>query len=559
MTGGHLSRLAGLLSVPLMLFGGCDAPVDPVADGTDRVANEVPQALPLPGISGHDPQVQQQLRASHTALREAIDDGTVSGDRYGRMGMLFSAYGLTDAAEVAYLNARLLAPREFRWGYFLGLLYEETSQPLRAIESLERALALRPDYVAGVARLGDLLVGQDRFDEAQQRFSRALALDDRCAQCLAGLGRIDLQQRRFRRAAEYLERALAIAPWASTIRYPLALAYRGLGEETKARAQLRTRANAARNTGIGQRIDKPGVHDALLEELRAVATAGNVALDARGALAAREGRWTEALEDFTTMVAVDPTNAVSRNLLATALLATGHRDEARHQYEEAVRLDPRHAGANIQIGIFLVEDGLDTDAIFHFRRGVQFDPGSNVAYLNLAAALLRSGEAGEAVDVYGTLLQLDPSNAPARLGRAFSLIRAGRHAEAKTRLQEDLQARPDELAFPHALARLLAASPDASVRDGRRALELVQQVSASLRNGQVAETMAMAMAELGRHDQARQFQRVAIDLSDAAGMSAVSAQMRATLSLYEQGLPSREPFRRDDPVFFPPAFSPQGP
>jgi tetratricopeptide (TPR) repeat protein len=511
----------------------------------------------LPDISGHDPQVQQLLRASHTALREAIDDGTVSGDRYGRMGMLFSAYGLTDAAEVAYLNARLLAPREFRWSYFLGLLYEETSQPARAIESLERALELRPDYVAGVVRLADLLVGQDRLDEAQQRFSMALALDDRCAQCLAGLGRLDLQQRRFRRAAEQLERALAIAPWASTIRYPLALAYRGLGEETKARAQLQTRADAARNTGIGQQIDKPGVHDALLEELRTVTIVGNVALEARGALAAREGRWTEALEDFHTMVAVDPTNAVSRNVLATALLATGHRDEARQQYEEAVRIDPSHAGANVQLGIFLVEDGLDTDAISHFRRAVQFDPLSNVAYLNLAAALLRSGAAGDAVDVYGTLLQLDPSNAPARLGRAFSLIRAGRHAEAKRRLQEDLQARPDELAFPHALARLLAASPDASVRDGRRALELVQQVSASLRNGQVAETMAMAMAELGRHDQARRFQQVAIDLADEAGMSAVSAQMRATLALYAQGLPSREPFRRDDPVFFPPAFSPQ--
>jgi tetratricopeptide (TPR) repeat protein len=541
----------------VVVLVGCGAPADPPADPAEQAESPVPQLVPLPEISGLDPQVQEQLRDAHAALLETGGAGTASGDQYGRMGMLFSAYGLSEAAEVSYLNARLLSPGEFRWVYYLALLYEETTQPERAIDSLERALELNPDYVAGLARLGDLLVGQDRSDEARQLFARALTLDDRCAQCLVGLGRIELQEQQFQRAAEHLERALAIAPWASTTRYPLALAYRGLGEDAKAEAQLQARADVALNTGIGQRIDKVGVPDALLEELRAVGIAGNVAFEARGAMAAREGRWTEALEEFNKMVAADPTNAVSRNVLATALLATGNRDEARTHYQEAVRLDPSHAGANLQLGIFLADDGLESDAIAHFRRAVQFDPGSNVAYLNLAAALLRSGEAEEAVEVYAALLQLDPSNAPARLGRAFALIRAGRHVEAKTRLLEDVQARPDEIAFPHALARLLAASPDASVRDGRRALELVQQVSKSLPGGQVAETMAMAMAELGLADQADRFQRMAIDLADKAGMTALSAQLRATLSLYERGLPSREPFRSDDPVFFPPPFSPQ--
>ena len=179
-----------------------------------------------------------------------------------------------------------------------------------------------------------------------------------------------------------------------------------------------------------------------------------------------------------------------------------------------------------------------------------------MAYLNLAGALLRNGEAAEAADVYGALLELDPSNAPARLGRAFSLIRAGRHGEAKARLAEDILARPTELAFPHALARLLAASPDATVRDGNRAATLIQQVSQTVRNGQVAETTAMVLAEAGVFDSAVQSQGVAIRLADEAGMTALAADLRATLAQYAAGQPSRVPFRPNDPVFFPAPFRP---
>ena len=193
-----------------------------------------------------------------------------------------------------------------------------------------------------------------------------------------------------------------------------------------------------------------------------------------------------------------------------------------------------------------------------FRQAVKFDPGSNLAYLNLAGALLRSGEAAEAVEVYAQLVQLDPSNAPARLGRAFSLIRDGRHGEAKARLQEDMQARPNELAFSHTLIRLLATSPEAGVRDGRLALELVQQVSAELQNGEVAETTAMVMAELGSFARAVRYQELAIDLAEQAGRADLSAQLQGMLALYRQGQPSRRPFRDNDPAFFPAPFRPPG-
>ena len=46
------------------------------------------------------------------------------------------------------------------------------------------------------------------------------------------------------------------------------------------------------------------MYDPLLEQLRAVAVAGKVAYEARGVMAAREGRWNEALEQFDKMLEV---------------------------------------------------------------------------------------------------------------------------------------------------------------------------------------------------------------------------------------------------------------
>ncbi len=553
------SGLLSLCGVGL-LTGACGeapAPAPPSAVDVAPVADsEAAPPVTLPQIDGFEADAQTQLRDAHLALQVAIEARTVTGDQFGRLGMLFAAYGLVDGAEVAYLNARALAPVEFRWHYYLGVLYDTTSRPEQAIPALERALELSPGYVPGLARLGAVLAGQGRVAEATRRYREALTQDPSCNPCLVGLGQIALQDREFETAVEHLERALELAPRAATIRYPLALAYRGLGEDAKAQAQLDARAEATLNTGMGRQIDRPGVFDPLLRELDSLAVSGNVAIEARGVMAAREGRWADAISEFETLVTSDPENAVSRNLLAVALLTTGDRDGARHQYQETLRIAPTHPRANLQLGLLLVDDGQERAAIVRFRAAVEADPGANMAYLNLAGALLRNGDAGEAADVYDALLALDPSNAPARLGRAFALIRAGRHAEAKIRLEEDILARPTEMAFPHTLTRLLAASPDASVRDAGRAAELVQQVTRELQNGQVAETTAMVLAEVGSFDGAVRYQEIAIGLAEEAGMRELAAEMRITLALYRGGQPSRVPFRLSDSVFFPAPFKP---
>jgi uncharacterized protein HemY len=70
---------------------------------------------------------------------------------------------------------------------------------------------------------------------------KAQSLAPREAAALYGLGRVALEERDFAGAVKQLEAALALVPSASRVQYPLAMAYRGLGNTQQAEAHLRLR------------------------------------------------------------------------------------------------------------------------------------------------------------------------------------------------------------------------------------------------------------------------------------------------------------------------------
>src|SRR6185503_17761980 len=95
-----------------------------------------------------------------------------------------------------------------------------------------------------------------------------------------------------------------------------------------------------------------------------------------------------------------------------------------------------------------------------------------------------------------------------------------------------------------ALARLLAAAPDAKVRDGRLAVALLEDLMKQPHPPELAETMAMAYAETGDFQRAVALQRSAIAGAEQAGRDPhVRQQMTANLVLFQRGEPCRVPWR----------------
>jgi tetratricopeptide (TPR) repeat protein len=92
------------------------------------------------------------------------------------------------------------------------------------------------------------------------------------------------------------------------------------------------------------------------------------------------------------------------------------------------------------------------------------------------------------------------------------------------------------------LAWLLATCPDASVRDGAKAIELAQQ-AVKLSGGKdpgFLDTLAAAYAEAGHFFQAVETARKALVLAKQQKQQLLVHSLRARIALYEAGKPFRE-------------------
>ena len=221
----------------------------------------------------------------------------------------------------------------------------------------------------------------------------------------------------------------------------------------------------------------------------------------------------EAVRQFRLALELEPEDADLQLSLGMALDRAGRAREALVELEAALRLDPRSAQANYNIASLLERAGRDAEAIERYAAAAERAPESIEALLRLADAYTRTGRADAALPRYRQVLAVAPDAVAGRFGEAMALVHLGRHREARDRFAAGRERHPDQPAFAIALARLLAASPDARVRNGPRAAALAQTVVATVKTTGAAETMAMALAEVGQFAGAVEWQRLAIDVA----------------------------------------------
>jgi len=263
------------------------------------------------------------------------------------------------------------------------------------------------------------------------------------------------------------------------------------------------------------------------------------------------------VEQFRLAVEAEPESGVLRLKLGAALEGLGDARGALEQYEEALRLDSRLARAHYSMAALLERIGRDEEAIEQYTAALDVDSTFGAAHLKLAEALRRTARFELALSHYRRVMELEPSTRrrtltgpeaeDVRFGEAMALVRLGRYAEARDSLITAMRIHPDQRAFPHALARVLAAAPDDQVRDGARAWELAKALPDGHEHPAIFETMAMALAELGHFDLAIDWQRLAMSAAARAGQPEVAKQMAASLARYLQRQPCRTPWRDDDP------------
>ena len=503
--------------------------------------------IPHPDLTAAERLIREQLQEERSKLTGKISGAEVPdssrADAFGGLGRLYHAYDFVEAARACYRNALILMPQDFRWAYLLGRLSESQGELQKAVEHYEQAATIKPDDLTILLKLAEAQLSLNRPDLAELLFREAISRDPypSSAPALVGLGKLSLSRSDPERAIEYFETAVSLQPQATSIHYPLAMAYREIGDLEKAREHLRIRGTAP--------AEFP---DPLMEELRELRT-GKQFFWSQGTVALSEGRFAEAAEAFRQMVAADPQEPIAHMDLGTALLQLGDVSGALAKYEQSLRLSPGNPRLHYNLGLVYTLQKAYPKALQHYQQAIELDPGFENAHFNTANLLMRLGNMAQAEQHYRKVNELNPSHSFARFMQALTLVKLGRYQAARTLLEASHQALPEEIDITHALARLLAASPQSTVGDGRRALQLLQGVFKS--QNEVAfehvETLAMALAATGQYQRALQVQQGMIDEVKQAGRADLVALLKENLIRYQRGQACRMPWRADDPIFLP--------
>jgi tetratricopeptide (TPR) repeat protein len=532
------------LLLALVLVAGCTTDRSQSRlSSTDQSAPHSPDGralrpVTLPDLSTMAESAQKQIRERHAALLRTVENrrtGPVElGNAYGEMGKLLMAAQYTDAAEACFLNAQSLDTSDFRWPYYLGHVYRTQGELAKSRALFERALQLRPDDVATLVWLGDVYLSLGLADAAEPQFTKALSLQERSLSARFGLGRTALARNDYRRAVAYLEDVLKMDPKAAGAHYPLSLAYSALGEPNKAAEHLRQRREIEILPADPLMVEL----EELLQSPQTYETLGIRALD-------RED-WPAAAEYFRKGLDLTPGSPALRHRLGTALNMMGDARGAEEQFEQVVRDSPDYFLAQYSLGVMLQAKGRHSEAAERFSAAIRQRASYSEARLRLGASLRRLGRAKESLAQYEQVMSANPELTEAPFGHAMALVQLRRYQEARNELSQAMKSHPDEVVFAHGLARLLAAAPDERVRDGERAMSLVQTLLKQGRTLELGETMAMTLAEEGQYEQAASVQRDLMTAAEKAGLTSVVPRLAGNLKLYERREPCRTPWTEDE-------------
>lgn len=488
-------------------------------------------AVQLPDVSSLEPDVRDHLGWAQNELLAALKEPKTTdgklGELYGLTGQIYQAYSLQKPARECYLNAARLAPKDFRWVYLLAKLSEREGDAQEAIKYFTAARQLQPDYLPVFVNLGNIFLQLNRLDEAEANFRSALAINENTAAAEYGLGQAALSKRSYPDAARHLEKALSLSPESNRLHYALAMAYRGLGKLDQSRSQL------ALSGAVGVRVTDPLVDGLqnLVKGARLHLIRGRMALEAR--------RFSEAADAFRKAIAAQPDSIPAHFNLGAALSQTGDLRGAVAQFEEILRLDPNHPNTHYNLGLLLVQLNRGPEAIKHLQAALADTPTDMNARFLLGQELLKVRRLDEAEKELSQVAQFDPDNEDALLGWVTILLRKKVYGQALEALEKGHEQFPRKGRTSVTLAYLLVASPQYEKRDGKRGLQLAQAAYDATGTINHGVLVAMALAELGRCDEAAALVRQLTAKVAEDRKPDLLEKLKAELNRYESARPCR--------------------
>ncbi len=338
---------------------------------------------------------------------------------------------------------------------------------VEALEDLRRAVDLKPASAEYQASFGYVLFKLGRPAEAIAAERAALKLDDKNFTANYQLGRFLLMSgdaKALSESAALLKRALELDPRRSEIRFDLITAYRLLGDQPNAIAQLNLLQDARpadpRVTYADGLLasDRNDLRSAIANFQQALNKDPNLsgAWQDLGMAFIKQNKWNEAAEAFSEFAKRRSDSVEAAYLNALALYNTGRSAEAEREVRRALRLDAAAAAAHTLLGIILAaRGGADLEAIESLTQAVALDARSFDANFYLGRVLYATRDYAEAVKSLRAAVKLNPKHSESRFFLGTALEANGESDEALKEYEELVSLAPDSAQGQTGLGALL--------------------------------------------------------------------------------------------------------
>ena len=375
-----------------------------------------------------------------------------------------------------------------------------------AIAACTQALETGTGLGDACQRLGNLLQGMGRFQDAIAWHTRALQPQPNPMAIYVGFGRLYASQEQWQQAIGAYEQALSLAPddaGAAELHRTLAGLYAQVGEQTE---EVSHRYQAV--------------------SLKPVWANPSNQLSLGNALIER-GKLPEAIDCYERAVQLNPEFYEAHYNLGVALTQADD-PQAIAAFNRALEINPDHAASHFGIARLLEAAGDLTAALTHYQRSADLDSESAAAHYALAEALLKLRHWQAAIAPSQRAIELNPDFAWAHHYLGYALLKQSQWQAAAIALQRAIELNPDSpwtyyhLGTAYAQLKQWGASAIASLNaiwlqpdlSGvyRRLGAALRQSCQQIDSAGVAKSLLAAIAQMSKQPPALNYNQIADSL-----------------------------------------------
>lgn len=324
------------------------------------------------------------------------------------------------------------------------------TDPKKKIVDLDAALQLVPDDATALRTRAMARANLGELEQALEDFNRSIKSDPKHAPSYEAKAFLLAKLNRFDEALACLDKVAELTPPGPAAALPLI---------QKARIHL------------AQKNDEAAI--AALTQARLIDGRNLAVLLLRASIYEQRKEYKKALADLEEALKLRPGLPAALQLRAMLWATTGQVDKAIEAMESLEKANPKDLLLKLQLGMLYTS----------------------------------SHESAKAIEAYTTVLAEHPGNVAALRGRGDAYLGVGKCREAIADYEVALKLEPKDPGLLNNFAWVLATSPDASFRNGKRAIELATQACelTEYKLAHILSTLAAAYAELGDFAAAEQW------------------------------------------------------